>query len=323
MGDMAAILILGIAAAAAVWAAFAAARNIEKLRLGDRQKIQRRLVGDSTSSAATGVERPITVELEARGVPRVLAGLGVIQRLHHKLAYVYPDASLMRLLGIMALGLFVVFVVTALVGGSLLVALLAGIAAGYAPVMLLNSRLAKLQRTLGEQLPDALDFLTRVLRAGHGLTTGLQLMGEELPEPIGGEFRKCYDRHSMGTALEACLREMAGRVGSQEFAFFVTAVIIQRQTGGDLAEVLTNISKMIRGRVRLAQHVKAITAEGRFTGNILVAFPVLLFFISFMLNPAYAGVLLKTPEGRMMLGGALLMQAVGLFFIRRIVTVRV
>ena len=323
MAETAPILILGVAAAVAVWAAFSAARNIEKLRLGDRQKIQRRLVGDSASSAATGVQRPITVELEARGVPRILAGLGVIQRLHAKLAYVYPNASLMRFLGIMALAAFVVFVAAALVSGSLVAALLAGAGAAYAPVTLLNSRLARLQRTLGEQLPDALDFLTRVLRAGHGLSTGLQLMGEELPDPVGGEFRKCYDRHSMGTPLEACLREMAARVGSQEFAFFVTAVIIQRQTGGDLAEVLTNISRMIRARVRLAQHVKAITAEGRFTGNILVAFPVILFFISFMLNPAYAGVLLKTSEGRTMMAGALLMQAVGLFFIRRIVTVKV
>src|SRR5207237_6110404 len=138
----------------------------------------------------------------------------------------------------------------------------------------------------------------------HSLSTGLSMMGEELPQPLSGEFRRCYDQHSLGQPLDECMREMARRIESTDFAFFVTAVLIQRTTGGDLSEVLGNISGMIRQRIRLAQSVKAKTAEGRFTGYILVALPAILLGIAYMLNPQYAGVLFKTSSGLKMLGVA-------------------
>ena len=116
---------------------------------------------------------------------------------------------------------------------------------------------------------------------------------------------------------------MTTRIETTDFAFFVTAVLIQRQTGGDLSEVLNNISGMIRQRVRLQQHVKAKTAEGRFTGYILVAFPAVMFVLAFMMNPDYAGVLIHTGTGRMLLGTAFGLQMLGLYAIRKITTVRV
>ena len=141
--------------------------------------------------------------------------------------------------------------------------------------------------------------------------------------PLSGEFRRAYEQHSLGLSLEDALREAAVRIESSDFAFFVTAVLIQRQTGGDLSEVLKNISGMIRGRVRLSQHVKAKTAEGRFTGYVLVAFPAVMFLISYYLNPVYAGVLLHDPGGRMLLGAAVGLQLLGLFAIKKITTVKV
>jgi tight adherence protein B len=123
--------------------------------------------------------------------------------------------------------------------------------------------------------------------------------------------------------IDDALKDMATRVESSDFAFFVTAVLIQRQTGGDLSEVLDNISGMIRQRVRLQQHVKAKTAEGRLTGYILSAFPAVMFVISYMLNPDYASVLIKTNTGLMLLAGALGLQLVGLYFIKKITTVTV
>ena len=113
------------------------------------------------------------------------------------------------------------------------------------------------------------------------------------------------------------------RIESSDFAFFVTAVLIQRQTGGDLSEVLRNISGMIRGRVRLGQHVKAKTAEGRFTGYVLVAFPAVMFLLSYYMNPGYAGLLVSDPTGRMLLGTAVGLQVMGLLAIRKITTVKV
>ncbi len=223
----------------------------------------------------------------------------------------------------MSVAASLLFAVGAMAMDSLLVGLAAGAGGFYLPVMWLNRKRSHRQRLLAEQLPEALEFLSRVLKAGHGLSAGIQMMGEELPQPIAAEFRKCFDQHSLGQPIEQALRETANRIESNDFAFFVTAVLIQRQTGGDLSEVLSNISSMVRGRIRLQQHVKAITAEGRMTGYILVVFPAILFAVSYFLNPSYASVLLNTDIGRMLLGAAVVLQLLGLFVIRKIVTVKV
>ena len=115
------------------------------------------------------------------------------------------------------------------------------------------------------------------------------MMADELPKPISEEFRKVYDQHSLGQPLEESLKDMSSRVDSTDFSFFVTAVLIQRQTGGDLSEVLGNISRLVRSRMRLSQSVAAKTAEGRFTGYILICFPVVMFLICWYLNPELYG----------------------------------
>jgi tight adherence protein B len=171
-------------------------------------------------------------------------------------------------------------------------------------------------------MPDALDFITRILRAGHSLATGFQMAGEELPGPLGPEFSRCYAQHSLGQPLEEALKDMAVHVDVSDFSFVVTAVLIQRQTGGDLAEVLKNISGMVRARIRLQQHVKAITAEGRLVGTILLALPFIFFFLLYLVNRSYAEVLIKYPEGRMLLAAGVFLQIMGLVTIRRIVTVK-
>jgi tight adherence protein B len=149
------------------------------------------------------------------------------------------------------------------------------------------------------------------------------MMADELPQPLAGEFRRCYDQHSVGQPLEDSLKDAALRVDNSDFGFFVTAILIQRQTGGDLSEVLTNISGMIRQRIRLQQHVKAKTAEGRFTGYILVVFPVVLFFICYYVSPTYANVLLHTKTGIYLLGIAAGMLMLGTWLIRKITTIKV
>jgi tight adherence protein B len=189
--------------------------------------------------------------------------------------------------------------------------------------MALSARRARRQRTITEQLPEALDFLGRVLRAGHSLSTGFQMIAEELPQPLAGEFRRCYDQHSLGQPMEEALKDMAARIESTDFAFFVTTILIQRQTGGDLSEVLGNIGNMIRQRVKLAMSVKSKTAEGRFTGYILVAFPAVMFVLMYVLNPSSVAVMLHSSTGLTMLGVAVGLQAMGLFAIKKITTVRV
>jgi tight adherence protein B len=200
--------------------------------------------------------------------------------------------SLGKFLGITFGAAAVAFVVSwALIGTALIASAIAAVA-GYIPYMILSSKRNRRQRALSDQLPEALDFLSRVLRSGHSFSTGLQMLADELSDPLSSEFRRCYDQHSLGQSVEDSLRDTAARIGSTEFSFFVTTVCIQRQTGGDMSEVLGNISEMIRARIRLQSHVMAKTAEGRFTGYILVAFPILMFFLSYAMNPGYAGMLL-------------------------------
>jgi tight adherence protein B len=218
---------------------------------------------------------------------------------------------------------FTAFLLTWAISDSLFMGVIGGLIGGYLPFFAVISKRNKRQKEIANQIPDSLDFLSRILRSGHSLTTGLQMMGEELPNPIGMEFRRCYDQHSLGQPLEDCLKAMSTRIESTDFAFFITAVLIQRQSGGDLSEVLKNISGMIRERIRLQQHVKAKTAEGRFTGYILVAFPAIMFCIAYVMNPDYAGILLHTNTGLELLGTAFGLSMFGLVAIRQITTVKV
>ncbi len=260
---------------------------------------------------------------EATGLAKALSRLTLLQRVNRQLAVVFPKMTISKfvimasMIGVAAMILCMAFI------DSLMVPLAVGAVAAYTPFIVVGAKANKRNRTLNEQLPESLDFLSRILRAGHSFSTGLQMMGTELPDPLAAEFRRCYDQHSLGQPLEECLREMAGRIESTEFQFFVTAVLIQRQTGGDLSSVLGSISGTIRGRIRLAGFVKAKTAEGRFTGYVLVAFPLLMFMIAHSLNPDYAGKLLHTTTGQKLLGSAITLQVMGLFCIRKLTQVKV
>lgn len=314
-------ILIAATVALAVWGL---ARLVTGAALGEKRKLQQRLSTEGrldlgSVSAATRV----TLQMGDSGLPPLLGRVRFFQSLNRKLVQAYPEARLTRFLalavGIGLGGTLVAMTVT----GSPLGALCGGLAGLYAPVFVLNAKRAKRQRKMTDQLPEALDFLCRILRAGHSLSTGLQMMSDELPAPLCEEFRKCYDQHSLGQSLEDCLKDMAARVESTDFAFFVTAVLIQRTTGGDLSEVLRNIAGMIRGRIRLAQQVKAKTAEGRFTGYVMVAFPAIMLFIACTMNPEHGKILFDTDQGRMLLGITAGLQIVGMFAIKKITTVKV
>jgi tight adherence protein B len=314
------ILLIAISASLAVWAI---AQSAFSYFSPEKNKIQQRLSNNWRPDITSALNKPVTIALEMKEMPPWLARSAYMQRLYRKLVQAYPEAKLTTFLSI-CLGIGLTgFVLVILIMDSFTGGMFAFFCGLYTPIVFLNSKRARRQRALTNQLPEALDFLARILRAGHSLSTGLQMMGDELKPPIQEVFRRCYDQHSLGVPLEQAMREMASRVDSADFAFFITAVLIQRQTGGDLTEVLDRISAMVRGRLRLANHVKAITAEGRLTGNILVAFPAILFIVSYILNPGYAGILIREELGKMLLGASVLFQIFGLFVIRKIVSVRV
>ena len=313
-------ILIALTVAMAAWA-------LGQLLMGggskDKRDLQRRLQADSIGVPATDESgRSILVQREPP-LPGALGQFAFFRKLNARLVQAYPEARLTRFLCLCSVFAAIGFLILMSVMDSAGAGLIGAAGMAYLPLMFVNGRRARRQRAIAQQLPEALDFLARVLRAGHSLSTGLQMMGDELNEPLAGEFRRAYSQHSLGQALEDSLREMSTRIESTDFAFFVTAVLIQRQTGGDLSEVLSNISDMVRQRIRLAQHVKAITAEGRMTSYVLTAFPVVLFVITYTMNPEYAGLLVRTDTGRMLLGAAAALVFFGLMVIRRIVTVRI
>ncbi|HEX8324303.1 MAG TPA: type II secretion system F family protein [Tepidisphaeraceae bacterium] len=288
---------------------------------------QRRLKGRLSKSIEHEVQSELGKSIRRRtGLDEVQGLLGRFEVFHNvnkTLLQSAPNLTLKKflyiVLGSATGGMLLVFLITM----GIFVSLVAAILGGSLPFLVLLNKRNRRQKLMADQLPDALDFLSRALKAGHSMSTGFQLMGEELPQPISGEFRRVYEQHSLGASMEDSLRAAVDRVDSTDFAFFVTAVLIQRQTGGDLGEVLNNIGSMIRHRVRLQQHVKAKTAEGRFTGYILAAFPAVMFVISYCLNKEYAGRLLDQSIGIIMLTVAFALQLLGLYVIRKITIVKV
>jgi len=178
-------------------------------------------------------------------------------------------------------------------------------------------------KKLTGQLPDVFELMSQALRAGHSLASAIQLVHEQMPDPISTEFGRVFHEQNLGIKIEDSLLAMADRVDSLDVRFFVTAVLIQRQTGGDLAEVLDKIGGVIRQRIELFGMVQGLTAEGRLSGWILFALPMVVFAAVLWVNPSYADQLLSDSRGKMMLVGAAGMQLMGLAMIRWIVNIKV
>jgi tight adherence protein B len=193
--------------------------------------------------------------------------------------------------------------------------------AGYVPYgyvrFVRNRRLLKFD----EQFPEAMDLLARALRAGHALTTGLLMVAEELPEPIGPEFKALYDEQNFGLPLPHALKNFAERVPSIDARFFVTAVLTQREAGGNLSEVLDNLATIIRDRFRVKRQVRVISAHGRITGWILSALPTSLGLFFAFSSPDRYRAFYQDPLGMQMVAVALLLQVVGVIIISRIVKI--
>jgi tight adherence protein B len=193
----------------------------------------------------------------------------------------------------------------------------------YLPYKVLSRKRKRRLRKFETQLPDALDLLARGLKAGHTFPSGLQQVGKELPAPLGTEFFKTYSEFSHGLDLNVALQNLCQRMDLRDLSFFTTAVLIQRETGGNLTEILTKISVLIRERFSLRNQIKALTAEGRLSGIILILLPPLLAGILMFINPEYELQLIHHPTGRFMCVIALAFQLLGIYVIHKIVNIKV
>jgi tight adherence protein B len=174
-----------------------------------------------------------------------------------------------------------------------------------------------------ESMPEAVELVSRALRAGHSLASGLRLVAEEMKGPIADEYNRIFEEQNLGIPIELALRNLADRVPVMDVRFFVIAVVIQRSTGGDLAEVLDKIGRLIRQRFELRGHVKALTAEGRLSGVVLLAMPPAMLVLLWFLNREYVSVLFNNPTGVKMLQFTAAGQVVGAWVIKKIVAIRV
>jgi tight adherence protein B len=207
--------------------------------------------------------------------------------------------------------------------GEPLIGLLAAAAAGSLPILTVRWIAQRRLRKFEEQFPEAIDLIARGLRAGHALTTALGMVAEEAPEPVRSEFRLLYDRQNFGMPLSDAFKSFAERIPLLDARFFATSVLTQRESGGNLGEVLDNLSALIRERFKLKRHVRAVSAHGRMTGWILGFLPMAIAAILIAIAPGYVDIMVTDPLGRMIVVAALVMQVIGMFIMRRIVDIEI
>jgi len=191
------------------------------------------------------------------------------------------------------------------------------------PLLWLMFRRAKRFKMFAVQLPDALELTARALRAGHSLASGFNLVREEMPAPISKEFGRVFEEQNLGIPMDDSLSSLTERVPNLDLKFFATAIVLQRQTGGDLAEILDKIGYIIRERFKIWGQVQALTGEGRLSGVVLLGLPPVLFLAVYRLNPDYVMMLFTDPMGKKMLAGAVIMQILGALVIRKIINIKV
>ena len=261
-----------------------------------------------------------------------LSSIPLLDRLlHQRLDLSDPIQRLIEEAGLkMTVGAFVLMVAVSAIAGMVAVwmltglwfaALFVGLLTGALPVLYVRRKRTVRLQTFEEQFPEAIDLISRALRAGHALTTGLGMVADEIPAPVGPEFRRLYDEQNFGMSLPDAMRAMAKRVPVLDARFFVTAVLTQRESGGNLSEVLDNLASVMRERFKLKRQIRVISAHGRISAWVLSLLPPVLAGILFLLSPAFMRVLWEDPLGVRLVLAAIVLQVTGTIIISRIVRI--
>ncbi len=299
---------------------------VTESRSSERRRLTDRLSGRDTvkkDKSAESILRRIPAEEVGGMLGPLLSKLSVTPKIQTMLDQADVAWSAARMITNQATLAVALFFGTLVLGKSPVVGLACSGAVILFPLVWLNMRRTRRMKRLVNQLPDVFEIMSQALRAGHSLASALQVVHEQLPDPVGTEFGRVFHEQNLGIKLDDALSSMSDRVDSLDVRFFVTAVLIQRQTGGDLAEVLDNIGAVIRDRLELLGMVQALTAEGRMSGYVLFALPTVVFAAVMALNPNYAHELLDEPSGKILLMIAFGMQLMGLAMIRWIVNIKV
>jgi tight adherence protein B len=296
-----------------------------------RTSKQRKVLSRLKESRVASRERQVTEsllrkrasEIQGGALESIVSKLHVVSKLQGVLDQADVDWSASRMLLNQASAAVIAGAALMMMQFSPISCLAASAGVMFLPIVWLLRKRKKRINKMVEQLPDVFELMGQALRAGHSLPGAIQMITEQMPDPVAGEFARVFHEQNLGIKVEEALMNMAARVDQMDVRFFVTSVMIQRQTGGDLAEILDKIGKVIRDRVQLFGTVQALTAEGRLSGWVLLLLPVVVFFVCMIMNPEYASVLIDTNPGRMMLGTAVAMDLMGLAMIKKIVNIKV
>jgi tight adherence protein B len=291
--------------------------RLERLEYYDQVQRPDRAAADSSSSGSAVRARLI------EAVGEVAGRRGFTQLLHHKL----EQAGLpLRPVEYIYLHLVVVFglsVISVILSGSPFFAIIIAIIAVFLPILLLENAIDRRRREFEEQLPEILNLLAGSLRVGWGMQQAIGLVTEQMAAPASVEFRRVLTEARLGLTVEEALEKMSERLDSEEFRLVVTAISIQREVGGNLAEVLDIVAQTMRSRGELRRHIKALTAEGRLSGIILIALPFVELVLLLLANPTYMAGMFSHPFGWFLAIMGVVLMIVGTFWLRRALTVEV
>ena len=322
------MLNIAIAVFSAVFLSAVAAYLVLSEKLGKRHRLVRRRLErlDSESSSQEGVAYPILRDDKLSQIPavnRVLSKFRFSQTLQRLIDQAgIPMKAGALVLGMLSLGGLLALLVGFYVDNLLLTAAVGLVGAG-APLLYVRRKKAKRTLQFESLLPEAIDLMGNALKAGFSLESALSMVAKEIPDPLGIEFAVAFEEQNLGVSLADALTNMKNRVESEDLGLLITAILIQKKTGGNLVEILEKIGSTIRERFRLKREVRIFTAQGRFSGFVLVLLPIVMTFIILAVNPDYLKTLLVEPAGNYLLGAAIIMQLLGIWVIRRIVNIRV
>jgi tight adherence protein B len=204
-----------------------------------------------------------------------------------------------------------------------LLALGGGVVLGWLPLWYVRRKARLRVYAFEGQFPDCLEFISRSMRAGHAFSVAIEMVQHEFAEPLAAEFRRAFEEQNLGQGLEVVLQKLSKRVPSMDVQFFVSAVLLQKRTGGNLAELLDKLAHLIRERFKLRARIRAVSAQGLMSGRILAAIPLCVGLLMFVVNPQYARFFVDDPMGHKLLAAGLGMQFVGYLVIKKIVTIEV
>lgn len=303
--------------AVAVWLAGDAIKGSPAAELKRRLQRMNRERETESGDAAAGLTR------EPHRIDRLLWRLPVYHKLVKKLEHAGLDVPVATFIAVAALLVIGSTAAAFALSRSLPAAIIVAGIASTAPFLFLHIKINRRVEKFTEVFPDALTMIARSLRAGHSFTSSVQLVGQEIADPVGEQFKTAYEQQLLGLRITEALDKMNERIESIDLRFFTTAVGINSDVGGRLAETLDNLAVTIRERLRIRRQVRVYTAQGRMSGYVLGALPIVTFIIFNLLNPSYEQVLYKEKMGKMILVLAAVMQLVGFLVIRRIIRIRI